>query len=117
MKNEPIKFSEVSKAFYNTIRLNREDYKDATGKAARQEDLVLKFFMKNPENEYTPFEVRHFCFEPRVPVTSIRRAISNLTSLGYLEKTKNQREGEHGMPNHTWKLVTEQKEQKELFFK
>lgn len=40
----------------------------------------------------------------KYPITSIRRAITNLTDAGYLVKTESTRLGSYGAPEYLWKL-------------
>lgn len=69
----------------------------------RQEAAVFKLFVTNPCSLFTPFEV-HRRTGLRCPITSVRRAITDLTTAGYLKKTGTMKPGEYGKPNHTWKL-------------
>ena len=40
------------------------------------------------------------------PITSVRRAISNLTKDHKLEKSSKQKLGKYGKLNHTWHLAS-----------
>jgi hypothetical protein len=68
-----------------------------------QESLILSIISKR---KLTPFEVleKYEKHNPRVPITSIRRAITNLTDRGLLEKTPNFKVERYGKTNHLWKL-------------
>lgn len=72
-------------------------------KATCQEETILSFFSSRPHQEFTPDEVQQRVL-PNAPITSVRRAISDLTKLGALEKTENKRQSIYGRPAHTWKL-------------
>lgn len=94
--------------FHNTIDLPESELKVRQLKAGSQNQIILSFFQSNPSGLFTPFDIIKYCFDGRgywkAPITSIRRAISDLTKLGYLEKTKEKRAGEYGELNYCWKL-------------
>jgi hypothetical protein len=107
--------NDVSKTqdFYNTTNLEGQDLIDAVKQAKTQQDAVYQFFKKRPGYEFTPFEVwsllralRPDMVAELTPVTSIRRAITNLTNAQppLLKKTSNQKEERLGAKNFTWKL-------------
>ena len=94
--------------YYNTNDENGDELRDSWVKTAKQDELILQFFIDNPDQEFTPAEVKHMC---RIccknwPITSIRRAINTLTKQGNLAKTDNLRTGTYGKKTHTWKFVT-----------
>jgi len=98
------------KDFYNTISLEGEDLKEAAANGCKQAEVILDFFKANPDKECTPPEVHKALFGDNVPITSTRRAMSDLSKEfpgepdPELKKTDNQREGEYGKPNYCWKL-------------
>lgn len=68
-----------------------------------QELLIIKIFSAK---KLTPFQV-HDQFEkihPRVPITSIRRAITDLTDKGILQQTAFSKMERYGKFNHLWTL-------------
>ncbi|MBA7475648.1 hypothetical protein ES707_11020 [subsurface metagenome] len=73
-------------------------------KAVTQEAKVLFFFRQNLHRSFTPFEVKQHS-GLNAPITSIRRAMSNLTDQGRLIKTPATRQGEYGKPNYCWRLL------------
>jgi hypothetical protein len=89
--------------FYNTTHLNASELKIRRLNNAYQNGRILKFFEDNPAGYFTPFEVQFYSGLERTPITSIRRALSTLTSAGLIIKTDRLREGEYGALNHTWK--------------
>ena len=97
--------------FYNTIDEQGETLKESERKALRQEDIVFDFFLHYP-GAYTPFDIQSQVL-PEAPITSVRRAITNLTIQGKLEKTDDMRAGELGKNNHQWRLAGD-KPQKQL---
>jgi predicted transcriptional regulator len=52
----------------------------------------------------TPFDVQDDVGH-HVPITSIRRAITNLTQKGILIKSEVTKMGRHGKMNYCWELV------------
>ena len=94
--------------FYNTIDLPESELKVRQLKAGSQNAKILRWFREFPNESFTPFDILKYCFDGRgywkSPITSIRRGISDLTKLGYLEKTKEKRAGEYGELNYCWKL-------------
>ena len=91
-------------SFYNTIELNGSDLDRAKKRADTQESKVLAFFNLRPAYLYTPFEVQEKVM-PGVPITSVRRAITNLEKAGHLRKTKVRGVGKYGVPNYCWQLA------------
>ena len=97
-----------SNSYYNTNNLTGFDLKEANRKASTQEDRILHFFERNRGNRYSPEEIQTYCQMVTHPLTSVRRAITNLTSDGYLRKTKNMKPGVYGKPVHTWEFSSGQ---------
>ena len=91
--------------FYNTIGLKDNPLKEATKKAERQEDRVLEIF-KATGIAMTPEDIerRYNDIFPPAPLTSFRRAITNLTKQGLLVKCEEMTEGKYGKPVHYWKI-------------
>jgi len=95
----------MKKHFYNTIGLKGEEYQKAIKNAKTQCERILTI-LKFKKSPMTPFEIldeyeKHY---PSCPVTSIRRALTNLTDQGLLEKCETMGMGIYGMPNNKWKL-------------
>ena len=95
--------------FHNTLDLPESELKVRQLKAGSQNEKILQWFRQNPGKLYTPFDIIKHCFNGygyfNAPITSIRRAMTDLTKLGYLEKTKEKRAGEYGELNYCWKLL------------
>lgn len=89
--------------FHNTIDLLPSQKATAELKASRQNDKVLKLFQDHPHQDFTPAQV-YLMFGQQYPLTSIRRAITTLTSTGELVKTDHKRKGLYGENNCTWIL-------------
>ena len=91
--------------YYNTTKIGNPDLTKEWIKAAKQEDLVLVTFKSFPSGKFTPFDVQRMLkdnFRKDYPVTSIRRAITDLTNDGKLHKTKYKTKGKYGKMNYTW---------------
>ena len=61
-----------------------------------------------------PSKLTEIVFSGLVPLTSIRRALTNLTNAGELVKTDKQMKGMYGRPEHQWRLAPKH-DQGELF--
>lgn len=90
--------------YYNTTNLKGDELKTSQKKTASQEQKVLKIFNKY-QIPLSPTEVYRNFTSPNAPLTSIRRALSNLTRDGQLEKTSKKKLGMYGKYEHCWKLA------------
>ena len=90
-------------SWHNTT--DEEQLDELNEKAEKQEDVILEFFRKNRNKEFTPFAV-HTHVLLGCPITSIRRAITNLTKEGKLIKTDKKIVEEYGVSNYLWKYNT-----------
>lgn len=88
--------------FYNTINLQGIDLKNAHEKELKQKEKVLQFFEINKDQKLTPVEVHKALFTDETPLTSIRRAITDLTKEGVLMQTSLQKQGSYGKLNYCW---------------
>ena len=119
-KDSIVKPSDVGKQreldFHNSIPLKEgEGLEKAKDTAKKQQDMIMELFRENPLLNFTPIEVWDVINEERdsdmdtwgqpVLLTSVRRAISNLTKAGRLFKCDRSitREGRYGKPNRTWR--------------
>lgn len=91
-------------AYYNTTQEEGQQLIQFEENAEVQEKLVLEFFKKHPAYAFTPYECMDFLRLPDVPITSIRRSITDLTGKDLLIKTGKKKIGKYGRPNFTWKL-------------
>jgi len=89
------------KSFHNTINESGQKLDTSEKMCITQEQLVLSFFQKS-RTLLSPFQV-HAVF-PQYPITSIRRAMTNLTKDGKLIKTDKMRQGAYGKANYLWGL-------------
>jgi len=96
----------MSSSYHNTTSLDGEALQERIEQAETQEERVKVFFEHRPGLCLTPFEVQQAVL-PGSPITSVRRAVTNLTDQGVLRKTDHQKEGPYGDPNYTWTLNRE----------
>lgn len=89
--------------YYNTTHLKGEALKKERKNTESQEAIILNFFKEMGSSPYSPCDV-HWAVLPNVPITSIRRAITNLTLKGFLEKTSVRKKGVYGKLVYCWKL-------------
>jgi Fe2+ or Zn2+ uptake regulation protein len=96
--------------FHNTIQLRGESLKQAKQQALSQKERIFEFLKSRPGVKFTPRELhRHF---PEMELTSIRRSLTDLTTEGRIQNTKQSgttKEEVKGKPNYLW--YYEQKQQ------
>jgi predicted HTH transcriptional regulator len=87
--------------FYNTTSLEGKDLVEAIANAESQEHIILELFKRT--GRLSPSEVCRL-LDYKYPITSVRRAISNLTRDGYLEKTDKKKKGFYGRLEYVWEI-------------
>jgi hypothetical protein len=92
--------------YHNTNCESGETLKRSRKQANKQEKIVLAVF-RNEKRLLAPHQVHAIGFDGHTPLTSVRRAITNLTDLGYLEKTDEMVMGLFGKAVHMWKLPSD----------
>lgn len=90
--------------YFNTTSLSGPALTARKERIGGQNRKVLDYFRARPEGLYTPFNIQDNLFRSDVPITSIRRAMTTLTELGYLVKTDVKKPGRYGDDNFCWKL-------------
>ena len=100
--------------YHNTTESTQPELKKYREKAKSQEERLLNFLKADPCRPITPSAAVKWVFNNAVPITSVRRAISNLTDSGHLVKTSAQTKGPYGRPEFVWRLADKYKQQ-ELF--
>lgn len=101
--------------YFNTNRLTGTELADAIAAARSQQDKILVLFRAYPGKKFTPGQVKDFIFSDATPLTSIRRAMTNLTDSGDLVKTNLMKSGRYGARVHYWTLANGNEKQRELF--
>lgn len=93
-------------SYHNTNELRGIALSRAMQKAKSQEEIVLLFFKAYPHRSYAPHEILKFLEVElyNAPITSIRRAMSNLKNDGNLVKTDEMIDGPYGQPVHRYRL-------------
>lgn len=93
-------------SYYNTNKESGKTLINSNTKASKQELKVLKFFEARENSErFSPEDILdEVDFGRSVPITSVRRAITNLTNAGYLKKTSITKQGKFGKQIHTWQI-------------
>jgi len=90
---------------YNTTNEKGSRLKDLNNKANSQEDLILRCF-KNYKRPLTPWQIHKIfeqsSFHNAMEITSIRRALTNLTDGGRLRKTSRKRDSPKGGSEYFW---------------
>lgn len=71
----------------------------------KQEEKILTWFSLMHWRGFTPEEIHSQVFSQTIPLTSVRRGISELTAAGKLEKTDETRKGYYGCKSHVWRLA------------
>ena len=93
-------------SYHQTQMLIDDQVAAYTVQAARQEETIYEFFKTSP-GEYSPETIQEKVL-PTAPITSVRRAITNLTEAGLLRKTGRKELGRYGRPVGTWMLASDQ---------
>jgi len=93
--------------YYNTTNEVGEDLIFYELKATKQKDAVLELFQihkkLSPSQCLRKYQIK--TGKVKTPITSIRRAITDLTNEGSLCETPEKMYGEYGRNEHFWKLV------------
>lgn len=105
----------MQNSHYNTTHESGRLLAEFEGKAVTQEDRILDYFTKRPRVIKSPSQIQFELAMHKVPITSIRRAITNLTTDGKLVKTNYTRNGPYGRPECCWRLAIRTNKQAEMF--
>jgi hypothetical protein len=95
-----------TESFHNTIALEGVELEKAEKGCNHQEERILRIFATHG-GQMTPFDVCNVfnkMYQP-IPITSVRRAITNLTKRGKLHKCDRMKKEIYGKPNYYWKLA------------
>lgn len=95
--------------YHNTTHSTGTEVKGYRKKAQTQEQRILTYFTENADFSMTASEVMNGLSRTgeiscKVPLTSIRRGITNLTGLGKIQKTNKQVKGPYGRPEYCYRL-------------
>lgn len=70
--------------YYNTLRLSGEDLAEKEKKTESQKERIKNYFYTFNFAEYTSEDLQRLLFGDSVPLTSIRRAVSDLVKENIL---------------------------------
>lgn len=93
------------KTYHNTNCEVGEELQTSHEKALLQQNRILSYFQTFPQDTFTPEEVHKALYSDNTPLTSIRRAITNLTEAGRLTKTDVFKVSSFGKRCHSWKAA------------
>ncbi len=89
---------------FDTTHEPPEDVHAYRAQCGHQQRLVIDWWLAHPNAEATPFQIRDRVL-PEAPITSARRAITNLATAGVLVKTGKKRGERLGRRNYLWALA------------
>lgn len=97
---------DVSGTYWNTTGLKGDELAEARRAASNQEAFVLALY-RAARGPLSPSEALHRCEAAGKawPLTSVRRAVTNLTKAGALVRLDSKRQGDYGRPEHEWGLA------------
>jgi hypothetical protein len=98
------------KSYFNTNAENGGALSVSKERAIRQQNRILSFFMSFPGQNFTPEEIHKALYGDNTPLTSVRRAITNLTQAGKLVKTDDMKVSSFGKKTHSWRCTSIRKE-------
>jgi len=92
-------------SYYNTNKLSGKDLETAINKAKSQEEQIKVFMKANSNKSYTPHDLQNDFIEYNVVffITSVRRALTNLTNDNILIKSEKTVITDYGSRNHKWR--------------
>lgn len=92
------------KSYHNTTDITGRELDQYESKAKTQEERILEWFTFY-EQAATPSRIHRLVLND-APITSVRRAMTNLTKQGKLEQTPFKRRSPYGRPEYVWQLAS-----------
>lgn len=89
--------------YYNTTNESGRTLAEYQRAAENQQEAIQMIFERF-QRPLTPSQV-HAVMSKDTPITSVRRAITNLTNEGILTKLNDKQMGVYGRPEHLWVLT------------
>jgi Fe2+ or Zn2+ uptake regulation protein len=89
--------------FHNTTNESGQLLMDFITKATKQNEIIKDFFAWNYHGKFTASMVHDHLAKSgydKWPLTSVRRAMTDLAKTGILDKLEEKREGPYGRPEH-----------------
>ncbi len=90
--------------YYDTTKASQQDRASYQQKAKSQSVAIMKWFCTQ-RKPASPSEVLNAVFNGSVPITSVRRSMTDLSNAGVLKKTNETVDGIYGRPEHKWTLA------------
>ena len=92
--------------YHNTLSHEGETLREYQAKAGSQDEKILAYMKSFSYGTlFTPTMLHRAVFDFSCPITSVRRALSNLTNANVLVKTEILSEGMYGREEHNWRLA------------
>ena len=89
-------------SFYNTNKESGEELLKSSKKSSRQKIVIYDLFLL--VNEPMSPSMVYTALNQKWPITSVRRAMTDLTDDGLLNKTEETATGLYGKKEHLWSL-------------
>lgn len=90
--------------FYNTNKESLDEFLESSKQAVKQETVIFKIMQRG--QPMSPSMVYEF-LDQKWPITSIRRAMTNLTDDGKIVKTQETVKGSYGKNEHLWAMPSQ----------
>lgn len=90
--------------YYDTTHVSAPKLREYRRKASVQEQRIEQYMRARPFAMFSPDHIQATVV-PDAPLTSVRRAMTNLTKAGVLEKTDRQVTGTYGRPVYLWRYA------------
>tara|TARA_B110000483_G_C17733867_1_gene365799 strand:+ start:243 stop:533 length:291 start_codon:yes stop_codon:yes gene_type:complete len=92
------------KEYYNTTNESAEQLEMFESKAKTQSEIIMKFLSSKPSAEYGASQLLSIVFKDTIPITSVRRSISNLVRQNKLIYSGGTRQGLFGRNENLIKI-------------
>jgi Fe2+ or Zn2+ uptake regulation protein len=90
-------------SYYNTTSESGQQLIEYVEETKKQQALILSYFDSKRGQLLTPFDVYNALFsDTKVPITSVRRTMTDLTGMGLIQKTDIKKKAETGRSNYCW---------------
>ena len=90
--------------YHNTLYASGAKLAEYEAQASKQDALVLEFMAHNRQYNFTAEQISKLVM-PNAPLTSARRALSNLFNAGRVKKV-DQIDGQYNRPIIVWQYVS-----------
>lgn len=91
---------------YNTTHETGQQLALYESRTLSQSKRILQYMRQRPGQGFTPEQIKRIVFREQIaPITSVRRALTDLTSQGFLIKTDQKMMGGWGRPQYKWTIA------------